>query len=59
VHASWWDIPLIDWDAYNGEYYYCTVLIDVISYSHDLPFFTTEASSSTKEIYKATGVQLR
>jgi hypothetical protein len=19
--ASWWDIPLIDWDAYNGEYY--------------------------------------
>ena len=18
-HASWWDIPLIDWDAYNGE----------------------------------------
>jgi hypothetical protein len=19
--ATWWDIPLIDWDAYNGEYY--------------------------------------
>jgi hypothetical protein len=19
--ASWWDIPLFDWDVYNGEYY--------------------------------------
>jgi hypothetical protein len=19
--ASWWDTPLIDWEAYNGEYY--------------------------------------
>jgi hypothetical protein len=54
--SSWWDIPLIDWDAYNGDNY-CTVLIDAISYSHDLPFFTTETlSSTTKEIYKATRV---
>ena len=35
VRAAWWDIPLIDWDNYNGEfdrigscdyYYYCTCL---------------------------------
>ncbi len=55
TYATWWDIPLIDWEADNGEYY-CTVLIDVVSYSHDLPCFTTGASSSMKEIYKATRV---
>jgi hypothetical protein len=30
--ASLWDIPLIDWDAYNGEYYW-TVLFDLVSCS--------------------------
>jgi hypothetical protein len=26
--ASWWDIPLIDWDAYNGEYFlFCNLML--------------------------------
>jgi hypothetical protein len=53
--ASWWDIPLIDWNKYKGKYdiHDPNVCFDPTT-NHVLYYL--EAATATKDILRATGV---